>query len=143
MKRALILYYGFLQTCHFLALVAGFVYGMKKLMLQVSPGLTGTKYLVMSFSSYIDVFAAAPLGILFVWGYLKKKPWAHGIGMISLTIAFFSGLYYSYILQIYGLFQLTWLNTLISIAFIPMIVLFLWTFAVIVQGRYLLDPLAE
>lgn len=140
MRRYLIAYYGFLQTCHFLALVGGFLYGMQKLMLQVSPGLTGTKYQIMSFSSYIDVFCAAPLGILFVWGYFKEKPWAHGIGMVSLTVAFFSGLYYSYVLQVYGLFAYTWLNTLISVAFIPMIVLFLWTFVAIFQGRYLLDP---
>lgn len=140
MKKFLILYYGFLQSCHLLALLSGLASGMDKVMLQISPGLTGEKFELMMFSTYIDIFIAAPLGILFVYGYTKKKAWASGVGFISITTAFISALYYVYLLWLFSLWHLTWLNNLISIGFIPMFLLFGATCLATVRGENYLAP---
>lgn len=139
MKRALIGYYGGFQALHILAIAYGFATGMEKMMLQVSPILVGTKFHMMNFSSLLDLCASAPLGVLFAWGYFQKKPWASGVGIMSLTLAVTSVVFSSYVLAVYEVKSFSIMNTVLALAYVPAFVLFGWTLVGLFQGRYILD----
>lgn len=126
--KILIYYYGILQAFH---LVMNFfvIFGDTEKYLGM---LTDKADSLLMTSAYLDFFAASPLGVLFVIGFLMKKHWAHEVGLTSLSLAMISAVIYEYALISNGVWEMSGVNLVFTIVFAPVVLLFV---LVLTKGR--------
>lgn len=124
LKNILIYYYGGLQVLHWVANLFVIHVDQKGAIGLVTSTVNEEIVTSLMTSANMDFYLASPLGILFLYGFLRKKDWASDVGFVSLAIAFISAIIYDYVLVFNGAWEFTVMNIVIHVAFAPAILLF-------------------
>lgn len=136
-KKALIYYFGLLQVPH---LVLNFFILFVPSILTGGDLYLGKVVEVLFLNSVLDFIITSPLGILFLYSYVKKQKSASRLGLIALTSAFANAVLYIYLLVSNNLFSVNASNVVILILFSPPVILFFLTIWNLIKGKDYLSP---
>ncbi len=127
--RFLVAYYGLWQLVHLvLNLWHFFGDGQRSPIVRLVGGsMSAEQFRILEGSGYIDVLIAIPLGLAFSLAFLRGRPWALPLGLVSLTVAVYSAWLSIYLHLLFGTFTWDAVSSLLGYAsFVPHVVLWVW-----------------
>jgi hypothetical protein len=124
-KKYLIIYYGAVQLLHLIVNFFPLFVSKERYIGYVSSDLgeKGIDYLF--YSSVLDFFVSSPAALVYVYSYFCSKKPLKSIGMISISAAILSALYYETVLIVFNAWELNFLNLLIHLLFAPLPIVFI------------------
>ncbi len=117
--KYLVIYYGIVQTLHLILNIFPLFVDSYYYAGIVSNNLTAEGRNLLLVSSLIDFLVSSPFGIIFSYRWLKGKKNAKYFAFISFLGAGVSAIYYEYILLKAGAWELTPINIIFHLMFIP------------------------
>jgi len=124
--RYLVIYYGLWQLIHFFSNLSAFLISMDYTRSFLGGTMTDDQFKALLASGVIDLFFVSPVGIIFAYGYIRRRRWSIPLGLISMTAAMYSAYLYVYLHTVYGTMTFDPLQFfLLWGLFIPCILLFI------------------